>query len=61
MKNNKECLILDIRAYFDRTINKRTLCEYLSYDLNIVAMPYWELIMIIVLCCLGYHLVTKIF
>ena len=42
-----ECLILDIKEYRDGFFNKRTLCGFISEHLNIIAMPIWEFILLI--------------
>jgi len=45
MKENwQRCIELDLKDFKNGVIGKRTLCKYLSDDLDIVAMPYWEFI-----------------
>ncbi len=47
MKDNwKRCIELDLDEYKHGIISKRQLCQCIAEDLEIIAMPYWEFILL---------------
>ena len=48
-KDELRCAILDIQEYREGMMTKNQLCKYISEDLNIIAMPIWKHILIILI------------